>query len=301
MNATTIAIDKLTKRYGSHEVVSELTLAVEEGSICGLLGPNGAGKSTTFKCLLGLTRPTSGSVTIAGKPLAPESFEWLAYVPEKSALYERLTLGQHLEIQRRSRRNYDVARAAELVALFKLDRGKKIGKLSKGQRTAAMLVLALSFRPRVLVLDEPSSGLDPIYQRAVLDLMIEAAASGATVLFSSHQIGQVERAADRVAILKNGKLVLDRDIDALKSSQKVVEAIFDGAVPDVDGLAFDARVQRIERSGRILRAYVSAGSDEIARRIQTLGPRNLTVLDLNLEEIFLNAVGAENAPSIGEQ
>jgi ABC-2 type transport system ATP-binding protein len=301
MNRATIAIDKLTKRYGAFEAVSNLTLAVEEGSICGLLGPNGAGKSTAFKCLLGLARPTSGSVALGGRPLAPESFEWLAYVPERSALYGHFTVGQHLEIQRRSRRNYDAARAAELLALFKLDAAKKAGKLSKGQRTALMLVLALSFRPRVLVLDEPSSGLDPVYQRAVLDLIIEAAAGGATVLFSSHQIGQVERAADRVAILKNGKLVLDRDVDALKSSEKVVEAIFDGAVPETNGLAGDARVRRIERSGRILRAYVNADSEDVARRIQALGPRNLTILDLNLEEIFLNAVGAESAPPSGGQ
>jgi ABC-2 type transport system ATP-binding protein len=300
MNATPIAFENVTKRYGALEAVSNLTLAVEEGSICGLLGPNGAGKTTAFKCLLGLARPTSGAVAVGGRPLVPESFEWLAYVPEKSSLYG-ITVRQHLEIQRRSRRSYDPARAGELLALFKLDPAKKASKLSKGQRTALMLVLALSFRPRVLVLDEPSSGLDPVFQRVVLDLIIEAAAGGATVLFSSHQIGQVERAADRVAILKNGKLVVDRDVDALKGSEKVIEAIFEGSVPEADGLASDPRVRRIERSGRILRAYVSEQSDDVARRIQALGPRNLTVLDLNLEEIFLNAVGAESAPKSGGQ
>jgi ABC-2 type transport system ATP-binding protein len=301
MNQTTsIALRDLTKRYGSFTAVANLTLEIEEGSICGLLGPNGAGKSTAFKCLLGLARPTSGSVELAGSPLVPATFESLAYVPEKSALYEWMTIAQHLEAYGRSYRHYDAARVAELVGLFNLDPRKKVAKLSKGQKTATMLVLALSYRPRILILDEPSSGLDPVFQRLVLDLIIEAAASGATVLFSSHQVGQVERAADRVAILKNGRLILDGNVDTLKGSSKIVEAIFEGPVPELNGLASDARVTRLERSGRMLRAYVSSESDDVARRIQSLGPRNVAIVDLNLESIFFDAVGADRAPVIGE-
>jgi ABC-2 type transport system ATP-binding protein len=302
MNHTTaIALRDLTKQYGNFTAVSNLTLEIEEGSICGLLGPNGAGKSTAFKCLLGLARPTSGSVALAGAPLVPETFESLAYVPEKSALYEFMTIAEHLNVHRQSYRNYDAARAAELVDRFALDPRKKVGKLSKGQRTAVMLVLALSYRPRILILDEPSSGLDPVFQRLVLDLIIDAAANGATVLFSSHQVGQVERAADRVAILKNGRLVLDGNVDSLKGSSKIVEAIFDSAVPELNGLASDARISRMERSGRMLRAYVTTDSDGVARHIRTLGPRNVAILDLNLEDIFFNAVGADRAPIVGEK
>ncbi|MBD5656738.1 MAG: ABC transporter ATP-binding protein [Candidatus Eremiobacteraeota bacterium] len=300
-NTTAIAIRDLTKRYGSFAAVSDLTLEIEEGSICGLLGPNGAGKSTAFKCLLGLARPTNGSIELGGAPLTPATFESLAYVPEKSALYEWMTVAEHLHLYSISYRNYDAARAAELIGRFALDPRKKVSKLSKGQRTAVMLVLALSYRPRILILDEPSSGLDPVFQRLVLDLIIDAAANGATVLFSSHQVGQVERAADRVAILKNGRLVLDGNVDTLKGSSKIVEAIFDGAVPELDGLAGDARVTRIERSGRMLRAYVTAESDDVARHVQALGPRNVAILDLNLEDIFFNAVGADRAPIVGGQ
>ena len=300
-NTTSIALRDVTKRYGTFAAVSNLTLEIEEGSICGLLGPNGAGKSTAFKCLLGLARPTSGSIALAGSPLTPETFESLAYVPEKSALYEWMTVADHLNVYRRCYRSYDAARVTELLSLFALDPRKKVGKLSKGQRTAVMLVLALSYRPRILILDEPSSGLDPVFQRLVLDLIIDAAANGATILFSSHQVGQVERAADRVAILKNGRLILDGNVDTLKGSSKIVEAIFDGAVPELNGLASDARISRIERSGRMLRAYVNSDSEEIARRVATLGPRNVAVLDLNLEDIFFNAVGADRAPIVGEQ
>ncbi|GAC1300954.1 MAG: ABC transporter ATP-binding protein [Vulcanimicrobiaceae bacterium] len=289
-----IAIDHLTKRYGDRVAVDDLTLAVDEGSVCGLLGPNGAGKSTTFKCLLGLAR-FGGSITVGGAPVGPATFETLGYVPERNALYDWLTVAEHFIIARRSYKHYDAARAAELCALFKLDSRKKLKTLSKGQQTAVALALAFSIRPRVLVLDEPASGLDPIFQRAVLDLIIDAAAGGATVLFSSHQIGQVERAADRIAILRGGKLVLDGDIDLLKGSEKIVEAVFPGDLPSMAQFDADQRVRRVERSGRIVRAFVRSDAPGIARSLEALGPRAVTVVDLGLEDIFLGAVGAEAA------
>jgi ABC-2 type transport system ATP-binding protein len=291
---TAISLNGLTKRYGAFTAVDDVTLAIEPGSICGLLGPNGAGKTTTFKCLLGFAQPTSGSVAIEGAPVRPATFESLAYVPERAALYDRLTIAEHLAIYRRCYASYDEQRARELLALFALDPAKRAGKLSKGMRTAVAIVLAFSIRPRVLILDEPSSGLDPVHQRHVLDLMIDAAANGAAVLFSSHQVGQVERAADRVAILKRGKLIVDRSLDDLKTGEKIVEAVFAGPVPDLDGLATDPRVIRIERLGSTLRAVTREDSDEIAQRLFALHPRSIRTIDLNLEEIFMNAVAGDD-------
>ncbi len=288
---TPLAIRNLTKRYGTFEAVSDLSLDLEQGSVCGLLGPNGSGKSTTFKCVLGLAHATSGSIRIEGAPVAPATFEFLSYVPEKSALYEWMTVEQHLEMTRRAYRSYDAARARELVALFKLTPQKVVRRLSKGQHTALALVLAFAVRPRILVLDEPASGLDPIFQRVVLDLIIEASAGGASVLFSSHQIGQVERAADRIAVLREGKLALAGDIDTLKGAEKVVVATFDAMAPEMPELARDPHVRRIERGGRIVRLYVDGEGDRIAGRVAELHPRALDVVDLTLEDIFLGAVG----------
>jgi ABC-2 type transport system ATP-binding protein len=295
----TIEIDHLTKRYDTTTAVDDLTLRVPKGSVCGLLGPNGAGKTTTFKCMLGLARPSWGTVRFDGVPLAPETFERLAYVPEKSVLYEWMTGAEHLEVVRRSYARYDPARAAELIALFGLDQRKKVRTLSKGQRTALMLVLAFCTRPEILVLDEPASGLDPVHQRSVLDLVIDAAAGGATVIFSSHQITQVERAADRLAIVKDGRLILEGDLDTLKSSERIVEAIFEQP-PILNGVASDPRVRRIQQSGRVVRVYVRHDSEGFARALAALGPKHVEILDQSLEELFLNAV-ASSAGTAGQR
>jgi ABC-2 type transport system ATP-binding protein len=288
-----ISLHALTKRYRAFTAVDDVTLDIEPGSICGLLGPNGAGKTTAFKCLLGFTRPTSGTVAIGGKPISPATFESLGYVPERAVLWDTLTVGEHLAAYRRLYRSYDDARARELLAQFSLDPRKAACKLSKGMRSALALSLAFSIRPQVLILDEPSSGLDPIHQRQVLDLMIEAAANGATVLFSSHNVGQVERAADRVAILNKGRLIVNRTIDELKSGEKIIEAVFAGAPPNLNGLADDPRVLRVETIGTMLRAVTRDDSDEIAQRIFALRPKSIRTIDLNLEDIFLNAVAGD--------
>jgi ABC-2 type transport system ATP-binding protein len=295
----TISIRNLTKRYGEQLAVDAFSLDVAPGSVCGLLGPNGAGKSTAFKCLLGLIRPTAGDLAISGAPVTPATFETLAYLPEKNTLYEWMTVKEHFELCRRTYARFDAARASELAALFKLDSRKKIKRLSKGQATAVAIALAFAIRPEILVLDEPSSGLDPIFQRTVLDLIIDAAAGGATVLFSSHQIGQVERAADRVAVLRNGKLVLEGNLDTLKGDEKIVEAVFEMDAFSPNGLASDPRVRRIVRNGRILRAYVRSGSTEIAAELEALHPKSVSVYDLTLEDIFLGAV-SDAAPASGD-
>jgi ABC-2 type transport system ATP-binding protein len=288
-----ISLNGLTKRYRAFTAVDGVTLDIEPGSICGLLGPNGAGKTTTFKCLLGFTQPTSGTVAVGGKPIGAETFETLAYVPERAILWDHLTVGEHLAVYRRLYRTYDDTRAREILAMFSLDPKKSAKKLSKGMRSALGLTLAFSIRPRVLILDEPSSGLDPLHQRYVLDLMIDAAANEATILFSSHNVGQVERAADRVAILNKGKLIVNQTIDELKTGEKIIEAVFAEAPPHLNGLADDPRILRIDQVGTTLRAVTRGDSDEIAQRIFALRPKSIRTIDLNLEDIFLNAVAGD--------
>ncbi len=285
-----ISIEHLTKRYGTFTAIEDVSIDIPSGSVFGLLGPNGAGKTTTFKCMLGLARPTSGRTRFDGAVLAPAAFQNIAYVAERSVLYEWLRAGDHVEMQRRAFSRFDAGRAKQLMDLFALDPRKRVGSLSKGLRTALSVVLAFSIDPEIMILDEPTSGLDPLNARAVLKLIIEAAARGKTILFSSHQIGQVERAADHIAILQHGKVVLTGPVDDLKAGSKIVEAIFESEAVALGGLGVDHRVSRVEQTGRIVRLTVSADSDSIAQQLSAAGAQSVRVVDLNLEDIFVNAV-----------
>ncbi len=245
---SSITISNLRKTYGQFAAVDGFSLEIPAGSVFGLLGPNGAGKTTVFKCMLGLARATSGTVLFDGKPLVPETFERIAYVPERSVLYEWMTVAEHVEMNRRAFKAFDPARALELLAQFNIQPAKRSRALSKGMRTAVMVALAFARNAPILVLDEPTSGLDPINQRHVLSLIINEAARGNSVLFSSHQIGQVERAAERIAVMDRGRLVLEGLVDDLKSDRKIVEGIFPNVSYGLNGIANDPRVLRADRT-----------------------------------------------------
>jgi ABC-2 type transport system ATP-binding protein len=290
-----IQIVNLRKMYGPLAAVDDFSLEVPAGSVYGLLGPNGAGKTTTFKCMLGLVRPTSGEILYNGKPLVPETLARIAYVPERSVLYEWMTVAEHLEMTRRAFSDFDPARARELLAQFNIDERKRARTLSKGMRTAVMVALAFARNAEILILDEPTGGLDPVNQRHVLSLMINEAAKGNSVLFSSHQIGQVERAAERIAVMDHGRLVLEGMVDDLKADRKIVEGIFPDVSFTLDGIANDPRVARADRTERIVRLLVSGGADEIASHLAKAGATGVRVLDLNLEDIFLYAVSPATA------
>ncbi len=295
-----ISIDHLTKRYGRFTAVDDVSIEIPAGSVFGLLGPNGAGKTTTFKCMLGLAPASSGEVRFDGKHLHPQTFEHLAYVPERSVLYEWMTAAEHLEMQKRAFKRYNEKRAGELMQLFSLDPRKRVRNMSKGMRTALSVVLAFALEPQIMILDEPTSGLDPVNQRSVLKLIIDASAQGTTIVLSSHQIGQVERAADHIAVLKDGRVALSGAVDDLKAGSKIVEAIFESEGVALNGLANDPRVTHVEKTGRIFRLTVNSGGDQLAGELTSMGAQSVRIVDLNLEDIFLNAVDGGQTADVVE-
>src|SRR5579871_2674785 len=292
---STITIQNLRKVYGAVAAVDDFTLEIPSATVFGLLGPNGAGKTTTFKCMLGLARPTSGSILYDGKPLVSATFEQIAYVPERSVLYDWMTVEEHVEMNRRAFAKFSPARAFELLETFNVERQKRGRALSKGMRTAVMVAMAFARNAEILILDEPTGGLDPVNQRHVLSLMINEAAKGNSIVFSSHQIGQVERAAEQIAVIDGGKLVLQGSVDDLKGDRKIVEGVFPDVTYGLDGLAGNPRVARVDRTERIVRILVTGGADEIAARLAAAGATGVRVLDLNLEDIFLYAVSPGTA------
>jgi ABC-2 type transport system ATP-binding protein len=292
---STIQITDLRKNYGTFAAVDGFSLSIPDGSVFGLLGPNGAGKSTTFKCMLGLVRSTGGTVLFDGKPLVPDTFNHIAYVPERSVLYESMTVADHIEMTRRAFRAFEPQRANELLAQFGVDPRKRGRALSKGMRTAVMVAIAFSRNAEILILDEPTSGLDPVNQRHVLSLIINEAARGHSVIFSSHQIGQVERAAEHIAVMDRGRLVLEGLVDDLKSDRKIVEGILPASTTPLGELSGDRRVLRTDRTERIVRLLVAQDADDIAARMTAAGASGVRVVDLNLEDIFLYAVSPGDA------
>jgi ABC-2 type transport system ATP-binding protein len=292
---SSITITDLRKLYGKSAAVDGLSLDIPGASVFGLLGPNGAGKTTTFKCMLDLARPNGGEILFDGKRLTPALFEQIAYVPERSVLYDWMTVEEHVEMNRRAFARFAPARAFELLDAFHIERRKRARALSKGMRTAVMVAIAFARNSEILVLDEPTGGLDPINQRHVLSLMINEAAKGNSVIFSSHQIGQVERAAEHIAVIDRGRLVLQGTVDDLKADRKIVEGIFPDVTFTLDGIANDPHVARADRTERIVRLLVTGDADAIAARLSQAGAMGVRVLDLNLEDIFLYAVSPGEA------
>jgi ABC-2 type transport system ATP-binding protein len=286
-----LVIENLTKQYGTFKAVDDLSFEVEAGCIFGLLGRNGAGKTTTFSCALGLARPTRGRVWFDGEPLTMSQLHNITYVPEVPALYGWMTVREHLEMQRSVYPRFDVAYANALVALFELPLRKRVRSLSKGQKTATALTLAFAQRADVMFLDEPSTGLDPIMQRRLLDLIVQAGNDGTTIIFSSHHIGQIERAAEHIAIIDRGRLALQSNLEALRDSRKIVEAFFPDA-PQIDALRRHAGVDDIELRGNLMQVRTRAGVTDIVAAIESLHPTSLRVLDQTLEDVFLTTIDA---------
>jgi ABC-2 type transport system ATP-binding protein len=229
--STELAIEtnKLSRQFGRSWAVSEVSLQVPRGSVCALFGLNGSGKTTLIRLLLGHLRPTSGTIRVLGRNLAQEVQEIrkrVGYVSESRYLYDWMTVRETLDFTRAFHENWDGGKVDSLIERLRLPLEQRVGQLSRGHRARLCLTLALAYNPELIILDELTSGLDVMVRREVLRNVIEEISrEGRTVLFSSHSVDEVERLADRVAILQAGQLLAQRPIDELKRSGQSLEDI----------------------------------------------------------------------------
>ena len=228
-----IAVSELTRRFGAKTALAAVSLSLPRGAVYGLVGANGAGKTTLIKHLLGLLRAESGSVRIFGlDPVADPVgvLSRIGYLSEENDLPGWMRVDELIRYSRAFYPAWDDGYAEELRRTFALDPAARIKNLSKGQKARAGLLIALAYRPELLILDEPSSGLDPIVRRDILGAVIRTiAGEGRTVLFSSHLLEEVEQVADHVTMISDGRIVLSGALAALKESRRV-----GGRVPSLD-------------------------------------------------------------------
>ena len=291
-----IEIEKLTKSYGSHRGIIEVDLTVEQGEVFGFLGPNGAGKTTTIRTLLDLIRPTSGVARVFGIESSADPVaihRRIGYLPGEFALYDRLTGSQHLEYFANLRGGVDKAYQASLVERFDLDPTRKFKEYSKGNKQKVALVIALQHRPELLLLDEPTSGLDPLVQQTFFIILREAVAHGAAVFLSSHILSEVEKTADRVGIIREGRLVKLGTVDDLRDlAHHQVELRFAGEVP---AAAFEALpgVSEVVVEGHVLRLRVAGAITPVVQAAARYELLDFVSREPSLEETFLAQYGRE--------
>jgi ABC-2 type transport system ATP-binding protein len=287
----------LRKHYGAVEALRGLTLRVPAGSIYGFLGRNGAGKTTTIKVLLGMARATSGSARLFGAAVeseeAVERRRRIGFVSDEKDLYDYMTAGEMIRFTAAFFPRWRADLEQRYLRAFELPVGRKIKALSRGTRTKLALLLALCRGAELLILDEPTSGLDPAMTEEVLQALVAHVASEEmTVFFSSHQIGEIDQIADRVAIVDRGRVVVSGELDDLRERYRRVQVVFEHDAPDA---AFRAPgAGRVRRQGRVLTVLASENAGAVVQEARALNPISVDVLPLTLKEIFLETVAGED-------
>jgi len=296
-----IRTEKLTKYYGSHRGIVDVDLAVEKGEVFGFLGPNGAGKTTTIRVLLDLIRPSSGKAYVfdiesSADPVAIH--RRIGYLPGEFTLYDRLTGLQTLEYFGNLRGGVDRAYQSSLIERFDLDPSRRYREYSKGNKQKVGLVAALQHRPELLILDEPTAGLDPLVQQTFFSLLREAVAEERTVFLSSHILSEAERSCDRVAIIREGRIVRVDRVDALRDlAHHQVELRFAGD-PPAGAFATNAGGRDVQVEDHLLRLRVLGAITPVVQAAARLGVTDFLSREPSLEETFLAQYGREaDAPT----
>ncbi len=279
----------LTKTFRETHAVRDLDLRVDAGEIFGFLGPNGAGKTTTIRLLLDLQHPTAGTVRVLGFDAHRHSLDvhrLVGYLPGELSLIGRMSVRDQLEWAARARRLPGTGRARELADRFDLDLDRRIEDLSKGNRQKVGILMAFMHQPELLILDEPTSGLDPLMKDQFERLLQETVASGRTVFLSSHELDEVQRVADRVGLIKDGRLIREDTMENLRAkAPKTVEMWFHGPV-DPSAFRIDG-VREVTASGSLVTLEVTGPIGPVVEVAAPLHPIDLVTREASLDQLFL--------------
>ncbi len=289
---TAISCKGLSKRYKGTDIYAlrSLDLDIKAGEVYGYLGPNGAGKSTTIRTLMNFIQPTEGSAAIMGLDIVRDSVEIkrsVGYLSSDMAMYDKMTGYQFLDYMSDLQGSGDRAYRQELIKRFQPELDKKLGDLSRGNKQKVGIIQAFMHQPDTLIMDEPSSGLDPLMQEAFYDLIKESGQRGAAVFMSSHILSEVQRICDRVGIIRKGKLIVERDINEMaKEAAHTFDITFTGKPP----LAKLKKLKGVEVSthdDNDVRVHVHGELGPLLGELSKDGVVKLDARQLNLEEMFM--------------
>jgi ABC-2 type transport system ATP-binding protein len=287
-----IQINNVSKKYDSQYALSNVTLNVKEASIYGLLGSNGAGKTTLLKILAGIYKPTHGGIQITGQNIFenPTLKQDVFFIPDLPYFLPQYTIKQMANYYKSLYVNWSEDRFEQLAKTIKIDVNKKIHRLSKGMQRQVAFWLAFSTMPKVLLLDEPMDGLDPVMRHHIRHLIIdEVAERKMTVIISSHNLNEVEDICDTVGILHEGKVLLQRELDDLKTDIHKIQIAFKGEIPE--GLFDQIELKSQEKRGSVILCVVRGNLEEVKHKLETFKPVLIDVLPLTLEEVFIHEMG----------
>ncbi len=289
-----ISVKKLTKTYGKQVGILDLSFSVQEGEIFGFLGPNGAGKTTTIRSLLNFIKPNSGEAKILGLDTRKNELEikkQIGYLPGELNLYENMTGKEFLHFLAGFRKKVNWGFVDSLAKRFNTHLDKKIKKLSHGNKQKVAILQAFMHEPKLLILDEPTTGLDPLVQHEFYHLLDEFRKKGSTIFISSHNLAEVEKNCDRVAIIKDGQLVTVEEVERLRQKAlRPLEIIFTTQVK-IEEFEKIPGIKDLKIEGNTLRCTVVGSVDKLIKEAAKHDVQNIISQEPDLEEIFLSFYG----------
>jgi ABC-2 type transport system ATP-binding protein len=287
-----IEMKNVTKKFDRSKAVENVNLSIQKGSIYGLIGSNGAGKTTLIKLLSGIYRQDEGNVMIDNQSVYESTAikQKIFYVPDQPHFFSHYTTKQMARFYKSLYPNWSEERFGKLAELFEVDRNKKIQTFSKGWQRQIAFILALAANPEILILDEPMDGLDPVVRKKVKNLLIhDVAEREMTILISSHNLREIEDICDHIGIIHRGSILMEKDLDEMKTGIHKVQLAYKDGVPDL--LLNNLQLLHMEKRGSIMLGIVRGSEAAITKQIRKTNPVIFDMLPLTLEEIFIYEMG----------
>ncbi|MCY6958980.1 ABC transporter ATP-binding protein [Clostridium brassicae] len=284
-----IETNNLTKTYGKNRGVENINLSINEGEFYGFIGPNGAGKSTTIRLLLNFIYPSSGSAKIFGKDCIKESKlikEDLGFVPSEVNYYKNMKVSEILNYAQSFKKEKDTERLEKLCEMFEVDRNKMVGELSLGNKKKIAIIQALLNKPKLLILDEPTNGLDPLMQKKLFNLLVEENKNGTTIFFSSHNLVEVQKFCHKAAIIREGKLIEVKKIDELLGNNVVKVTI--RSEENLNDLLNNKLISMIRKEENKTSFLFDGDINELVKKIKEINLKELKIEEPALEDTFMS-------------